>query len=761
MPRLRARPARTPPDRFTLLLIAIALLGTGLVLARHTTYGVVLLGDSSEYLSTALGLLSGEGLTVVWQGDWLYRSWPPLYPMLLAAGSLGLFDPYDVAGPLGAVCHGLTVLVAGQWLRRHVRSPILAIWGSLAIALSLPLITLAEAAGADAPFYLLVTLALTRFSAWSEEPKRATLLWAGVFTALACLTRYPGVALIPVFVLMLLLQRNTSFVAKARNIAGYVLISGIPIALYLIRNYLYFGNFTPVFVADQKRQGIHTVPGILEETIRYIGEWIVPGMDASGIIHLSLPILLILSVLTGFACCVKEKEGKYPFLIYMASYLAMITISINSGAAFLGLDERHITILYIPFICILAVTLNGVFCIKKLRIFQVSERVPVIGGIAGIFIIVLLPLYGWIGYNGKINEEEIRYHNSGKYFRSAEFNSEVRSYMKNLENGMIWGNISLMDAYIHADRSWDDYRTLPNSYYDIPELIESATIGDYIIWWVYSPPSIDYTFEELLASEGLDFVATLRDGHVLRVSRRTHAEKYAAITAREPDIVSDFNVYFFGRDLSWIKEPCRQSDIHDSIFVHVIPLNISDLPEDRRTYGFENLDFLFRTTGVIFDGKCMATIPLPDYQISIIITGQQDSVQHFWSGTIEPTLDTVLLQEEYDSIASGEPSALSVYSVWIDEPYISYTKEPCGEADTLAWFFLHIVAVDDNDLPDARKMHGFEGRDFAFERETGSVRFEGKCMATRLLPDYPIASIRTGQYDASGELWSVDILLGE
>lgn len=494
--------------------------------------------------------------------------------------------------------------------------------------------------------------------------------------------------------------------------------------------------------------------------MQYLAGWIVPGVDIHTAIQLVLLIFLILSIMTGFVCCVKTKEGQYPFLVYMASYFVMVTASLNSGATVYGLEERYISVLFIPFICILTVTMDGVFRIGKRNTFRIPAHIPVLGGLAGIAIIALLPLYGWIGYSVKLNEEEIQYHNSGKYFREAEFNSAIRNYMKRLDGGMIRGNIPHMDAYIHAGRSWGDYRSLPNSYDDIPGLIESAAIGDHIIWWVYSPPHIDYTFEELIASEGLDFVTTLRDGHVLRVSRRTHTEKYAAITSREPDIVSKFNVYLSGRDLSWIKEPCHQSEIPDTIFVHVIPTNVAALPEDRRPHGFDNLDFRFRTTGVMFDGTCMATIPLPDYQISTILTGQ-DSGQDPWSGRIEPALDTARIQAEYDSIISGEPSALSIYSVWIDEPFISYTKDPCGEADTLAWFFLHIVAVDDDDLPDDRKVHGFEGRDFPFERDTGSVRFDGRCMATRLLPEYPIASIRTGQYDASGEIWSVDILLEE
>ena len=40
-----ARLARIRPDRFTLLLIAIAVLGAGLVLARQVNHGVVLFWD--------------------------------------------------------------------------------------------------------------------------------------------------------------------------------------------------------------------------------------------------------------------------------------------------------------------------------------------------------------------------------------------------------------------------------------------------------------------------------------------------------------------------------------------------------------------------------------------------------------------------------------------------------------------------------------------------------------------------------------------
>ena len=60
-----------------------------------------------------------------------------------------------------------------------------------------------------------------------------------------------------------------------------------------------------------------------------------------------------------------------------------------------------------------------------------------------------------------------------------------------------------------------------------------------------------------------------------------------------------------------------------------------------------------------------------------------------------------------------------------------------------AWFFLHLDPVDLDDLP-ARRQHGFDNLDFAFD-DHGAV-FDGRCTAVRSLPEYDITRIGTGQY---------------
>ena len=746
---MNPRLARIRPDRFTLFLIGVAVLGAGLVLARQVNHGVALFWDSTGYIITARDLSAGAGLSHGAQA-------PPLFPMLLATGSFGVVDPWHVAGPFNAICHGLTVLVAGQWLRRHIRSRILIVWGSLAIALSLPLIHFATVVLSEAPFILFTTLALTRFSFWLDEPRRSTLLWAAVFTALACLTRYLGIAILLTVSALLLFQRDTPPFLKVKRITGYGLISGIPLGLYLIRNYLQAGTFSTNFAERDLDRGIRTIPAMLEHSVRSIGEWIYPETELERIPHLILSLLVITPLIASFLYLSPRTFGKHLFPVFSLIYLTVLLLSIRTGATGVGWEDRFIIVVYIPCIFISVIVIDKIIQTAKWPIssFSVLRNAP--RPVLGIAILILLPIWGWLGYSASIHEEKIRESNHPNNWVGHFTNSALLPYIREDHTGWTAGNIGGQGVYFYADIPFDEYHYLPQKYANLQPFIDAADTGGHIAWLHIPDIDVDYTTNDLSDIDGVDFVKQLTDGVVFRISGRTHAEKYATITSWDPDALSMYNVYLLGRDLSYIREPCLPSETLDPFFLHVTPRNIADLPEHRRRVGFDNLDFEFRIPGVIFDGKCMATIPLPDYQITSISTGQSsESGRIIWQSRIQPALDTARLQEEYDAITSATPVARSYYSLWLDGPFLSYTREPCEESDTLAHFFIHIVPRNVDDLSDERKQYGFDNLDFTFGPETGSVRFDGKCIVTRMLPEYPIDSVRTGQTGDS-DLWSVD-----
>ena len=115
---------------------------------------------------------------------------------------------------------------------------------------------------------------------------------------------------------------------------------------------------------------------------------------------------------------------------------------------------------------------------------------------------------------------------------------------------------------------------------------------------------------------------------------------------------------------------------------------------------------------------------------------------------------------DYESIASGEPAARSVFDIYLRENTVSYLKSPCSAADVQAQFFLHVFPEDLEDLPAGRWLRGFDNLDFHYEGST-ALAFGGQCIAKRPLPDYPIARIRTGQFTPEGDrIWMAEFPVG-
>ncbi len=97
---------------------------------------------------------------------------------------------------------------------------------------------------------------------------------------------------------------------------------------------------------------------------------------------------------------------------------------------------------------------------------------------------------------------------------------------------------------------------------------------------------------------------------------------YEDFISGEPVIRSDFDIYLRNDTLAYVREACDRADTEASFFLHLVPADVADLPDDRKQHGFDNRDFSFDGRGVILDGKCMVRIPLPEYDIAAVRTGQ-------------------------------------------------------------------------------------------------------------------------------------------
>ncbi len=234
---------------------------------------------------------------------------------------------------------------------------------------------------------------------------------------------------------------------------------------------------------------------------------------------------------------------------------------------------------------------------------------------------------------------------------------------------------------------------------------------------------------------------------------------YEAAVSGEPLARGAFDVYLADRALVYAKEPCEQEDVHARFFLHITPERVGDLPKERQARGFDNLDFDFFPNGALFDGRCAARVPLPDYAVASIRTGQaaEGGAGELWRA--EFALNAESYRLAYEAAVSGEPLARSAFDVYLADGALVYAKEPCGQADTDARFFLHIIPDRVDDLPEARRGSGFDNLDFAFF--PNGALFDGKCAARVPLPNYAIASIRTGQFvGGEGGIWSAEFAVG-
>ncbi len=792
---------RWRPDRFTLTLAALSLLGAALILARQVNYGVGIGSDSILYISVARHLLEGEGFVTV-MNKGLYVAWPPLYPMLLAAASLFVFDPLDVAGPLNAAIFGLTIFVAGHYLRQHIHSRFLILWACLAILLSIPLTSITYTAMSEAPFILFVTLSLLHTDYFLHQGKRASLLWAAVFTALACLTRYIGLTLPMTIVPLILLQRNTGSVTKMKHIAVYTLISVPPIALWILRNFLLSGS-----PAAHRSPPDLTLPQILDSRLNALSRWVFLDLPLGEFHRFAVALtglaLLVLAIALGVSIIrAQQKMGTWtdwrPFSLF-AAFALVYLIAIIGTLVIIRLfsqGNRYLSPVYIPLL------FTAVFVMD--RVLRAEQQRKLLGTINNLpFIRTIIPrgvkqvslltvllsavLSLWLGRSVPINARAIRQANeqigpSQPVARYAD--SAVFQYMRehSIDDAIVT-NTSQTLVYWYTDaatfynlydiRHWPaptvaapyssrraDYHHTPSSQeywnrYGVRLFIGNTEDDVYLVWFYGSPwfyggfqtPNLD-TLPEL------EPIAELTDGVILKVNKSYgNADAYRAITDTQPLVRSNFDLHLIDNTLHYVRDTCRPDDIQARFLLHIVPHDTNDLPQHRQQYGFVTLDFAFYEHGVRFDGKCLASVPLPDYPIVYIKTGQGTPNESlFWQGESIVNVNNAYGAEAYQSIVVGQAVLRAHFDIYLNDNTLHYVRDTCSPADVQARFFLHIMPHDTNDLPQHRQQYGFDNLGFAFYEHV--VRFDGKCLASVPLPDYSIARINTGQWiPGEGKLW--------
>lgn len=630
-----------PDNRFVLPAISLAVLGALLILLRGVTYGPGMGADSVGYVLAAKNFAAGNGF-VLSEGV-ILTWWPPLFPILLSAGPFFGFDPVGWAGLLNATFFGMAVFIASRWLQRHLKEIFLVFWATLAILLSPPLTTQASRVMSDFTFILFTLISLIHIEKFLSSRSNPPLVCAAIFTGLACLTRYLGVTLVCTGILLLFFTRET-LLAKTKHIATYTLIAVIPTGVWLLRNTL----LSEPIVGGREPSDLSLLD-VSYDVIAVSTSWIVPGFSF-GVTHPVLAGILVLAISTALICVPlvvlrdpeTEPDRKLAIVVFgtfAAIYVTFLTAA-SIFVAFNRINDRLLSPIYIPLVFVGALTVDRWLPSIRRRGVPVSDWCR-------------WGLSLWLVYLAVINTSNIHFavHHgtsiySSKHWRASNLMQAIRQRLTDLPADRIYSNSPTL-VYIHTGLHpghFPIYRhSLPGPLREMRQT--SLIVGDvYLIWWHQHPQPFDppeYSITELEERFLPDPRRVLddSDGIVYRVNFRERFAKDLQ-KAGEPIIRSVFDVYLAKTSLIYMKDSCTQEDESLTIFLHVVPVDVSDLPDSRKRFGFDNLDFLINTYGGNVGGRCLAQVTLPEYPIAKIFTGQiiQDpagDLSRVWKGSFE------------------------------------------------------------------------------------------------------------------------------
>ena len=218
---------------------------------------------------------------------------------------------------------------------------------------------------------------------------------------------------------------------------------------------------------------------------------------------------------------------------------------------------------------------------------------------------------------------------------------------------------------------------------------------------------------------------------------------YAATRGREPDVGGAYDVHRMDGTVGLVMEPCAPLFIEAGATLRVTPIDSGDLPPWREGKSEEPRYFPFSHYGAFFDGKCVVSLPLPDYPIA--------DFRLVWSPELlerETAREAMRRAKE-----EGRFLARAAYNVYIADGELVYVQEPCDPLETEQPFQVSVFPERASDLPEEWRGRGHERFRFDFH-EHGALLEEGACVALFPLPDYPVAAIRTGQFiEDGGDLW--------
>ena len=139
-------------------------------------------------------------------------------------------------------------------------------------------------------------------------------------------------------------------------------------------------------------------------------------------------------------------------------------------------------------------------------------------------------------------------------------------------------------------------------------------------WMPFDSPDLQWVFQHFGAND------------TLRINSAKMGDPRALSSLLQPKLIarSTYAIYYVNGTLIYYKADCQLSDAAANFFLHLTPVDPADLPMLRQQYGYDNLDFTLADLEMPRAGICTRTIPLPQYPIAAVRTGQYNGQGRLW-----------------------------------------------------------------------------------------------------------------------------------
>lgn len=336
-----------------------------------TQSGVGISPDSIGYISTGENLYHGNGFYTIYDNrnnvsnDYEnkvmlspYTAQPPLYPILIAILMHFGIDS-EQSAQLIPILSFAFLMFPIFFIGRILGGNITGYLSCITCLFFTPLLLITSFAWTEMLFILLSALSIFYLIKYNEEFKNINLYIAGIFTSFAILTKYIGIILLFIGLVVIIYKNKDQIKKIMFNTVIFGFLSSFPISLWFYRNIIITSNFSG---ADRGKSN-ETLIIIIEKTTHILLN------DFNFIFFLFISILLILLFFYSFKnkeFILKYFKKNYIILSYIFSYI-VILLSIKSFWAFDPIDSRLLSPIY-PFM-IMAVFSIFFYCyqIKDLK----------------------------------------------------------------------------------------------------------------------------------------------------------------------------------------------------------------------------------------------------------------------------------------------------------------------------------------------------------------------------------------------------------